>query len=212
MNKEIRTSLIKKAKVLSKNNDSSHDFSHAKRVLMNAEYIAQSENADFDIIIPAALFHDIVCYPKNDVRSNTSSDESAEVARHVLKLLDGYPTYKISIVEEVIKQCSYRKGIIPDLLESKVIQDADRLEATGAISIMRTFSSVGSMNKQLYNEEDPFCLEREPNSIEYGLDLFFTRLLKVEEQMHTVAAKMMARKRTKILNKFIDAFKEEIAI
>ena len=103
---------------------------------------------------------------------------------------------------------TFKDGFIKEytnwVLEAKILQDADRLEATGAISIMRTFSSTGQMRSPFYHAEDPFSEMRKPNAHEYGLDLFYTRLLLVEDMMHTTSAKMIASKRTAFLKLFLE--------
>jgi Predicted HD superfamily hydrolase len=190
--------------------DPSHDIYHTLRVLKNAEYIAGKENGDLDIIVPSAIFHDIICYPKNSLTSINSSFESANFAVEVLRELNEYPKGKISKVCISIEQCSFSKNIMPELLESKILQDSDRLEATGAISIMRTFASAGLMKSNLYNYEDPFCKKRTPESLNYALDLFYSRLLKIQDVMHTTTARSMAKKRTKILEEFLRNLEEEL--
>jgi uncharacterized protein len=180
------------------------------RVLNLSVKIAESVNADPDIIIPAALFHDIVVYKKNSPQSKNESNESAEVARQLLSKFKEYSEDKINKVLICIKECSFSKGIKPDLLESKVLQDADRLEATGVISIMRTFSSCGHMNRPLYDPIDPLC-KQGPKDFKSGIDLFYQRLLVVEKTMHTELAKKLARKRTEFLEKFLVQFKQELA-
>ena len=189
--------------------DPSHDFQHIKRVLNLAIKIGKSVGADEDIIIPAALFHDTIVYKKNSPESKNEADESAEVAIEVLNSIEEYPKEKIPKVKICIKECSFSKGIKPDLLESKVLQDADRLEATGVISIMRTFSSCGHMNRPLYDPQDPLC-EKGTKDFRSGIDLFYKRLLVVEKTMHTKLAKKIARKRTDFLEKFLKQFKKEL--
>ncbi|MDD5251670.1 MAG: HD domain-containing protein [Patescibacteria group bacterium] len=190
--------------------DPSHDLNHAFRVLSTAEKIAREEKADLDIIVPAALFHDIVNYPKNDPRRIHSADESAEQTKKILEAVDDYPKEKIEKVVQAIRSCSFSKGIVPDLLEAKILQDADGLEATGAISVMRTFASTGGMKRTFYNNEDPFAANRQPDDMKYALDLFFTRLLKVKERMHTKGAKKIAERRTDFLKKFLKEFELEL--
>lgn len=210
MDNVMKDKLIKITKEKFQKGDSAHDINHTLRVLKNAEFIASKENGDLDIIIPSALFHDIICYPKNSEKSKYSSDESANFAVNILKTLTDYPEYKISKVHTSIMQCSFSKQIVPDFLEAKILQDADRLEATGAISIMRTFASAGLMNSELYNFDDPFCKKRKPDSLHYALDLFYNRLLIVKDFMHTETAKNMAEKRSEILYDFLNALKEEL--
>lgn len=191
--------------------DPSHDVHHVIRVMNLAAIIAESVGADVEIVLPAACFHDVIVYPKNDPRSKHETDESAELAGGILSDLNGYPSAKIESVKTAIRQCSYSKGIVPDVLEARVLQDADRLEATGAISIMRTFSSGGQMNRAFYIAEDPFCEHREPRSYESSVDLFYQRLLRVEQGMHTDLARRIARRRTEYLHAFLFELKMELA-
>ncbi len=205
----LKEKLIKIAEERQVKNDPSHDFQHVLRVLNLAIKIGKSVKADEDIIIPAALFHDTIVYKKNSPESKNESNESAEVATKILSEIAEYSKEKIDKVRACISECSFSKGIKPDLLESKVLQDADRLEATGAISIMRTFSSCGQMNTPLYDPADPFCKTGSKN-FKSGVDLFYQRLLVVEKTMHTKLAKKMARARTKFLEKFLKQLKREL--
>lgn len=191
-------------------NDPSHDIHHTLRVLANALSIAGAEKADLDVVVPAALFHDVITYPKNDPRSASAQEESAEVARQILKDIKDYPREKIEFVMEAIRLCSFSKGIVPERLESKILQDADGLEATGAISIMRTYASTGQMARPFYHPEDPFAENRDVDAKSYALDLFYARLLKVEGRMHTQTAKRIAHRRTAFLQQFLDEFKLEL--
>ena len=211
MKKELRHALIQIARSQISDEDPSHDFEHALRVLANAEQIAKAEKADLEIIIPAALFHDLVNHPKNSPRAAVSSDESAQETEIILRALKDYPQGKIVKVCEAIRCCSFAKWIVPDLLEAKILQDADGLEATGAISVMRTFSSTGQMKRPFYQPEDPFCSKRHPDSNRYALDLFFTRLLVVADRMHTQSAKRIAKRRTAFLMAFLKELKIELS-
>jgi uncharacterized protein len=209
MNELLKSKLTKIACEKQTKNDPSHDFSHVQRVLNLAIRIGESVGADLDVVIPAALFHDIVVYPKNSPQSKNESDESAEAIKKVLNELAEYPKEKIKLVETCVKECSFSKGITPELLESRVLQDADRLEATGAISIMRTFASSGQMNRPFYVPEDPFC-KNGPQQFSSAIDLFYRRLLVVEKTMHTRLAKKIAKSRTKFLNVFLKQLEREL--
>lgn len=210
MEKGLKQILIKTAENKITGDDPAHDLNHAFRVLSAAEKIAKEEKADLDIIVPAALFHDIVNYPKNDPRKTRGADESAEMTKNILETIREYPKNKIDKVVTAIKSCSFSKGIVPELLEAKILQDADGLEATGAISIMRTFASTGSMQRTFYNVADPFAKSREPDDIKYALDLFFTRLLKIKERMHTKSARKIAERRTAFLENFLQELELEL--
>jgi uncharacterized protein len=209
MKKELKNKLIKIARKEIPEIDVSHDFEHALRVLSNAERIAKTEKGDLDIIIPAALFHDLIVYPKDYPDKHKSQEESAIAAEKILDKLD-FPKEKIEKVKTCILECSFSKGIIPLSLESKILQDADGLEATGAISIMRTYSSTGQMKRPFYDSHDPFCENRVPDASHCALDLFYVRLLKVADRMHTQTAKKIAKRRTDFLKDFLKEFKLEL--
>lgn len=210
MTPSLRNQLVALAHEHQTKTDPSHDVNHVLRVMNIAEKIAESVGADLDVVLAAACFHDVVVYLKNSPQSANETNESAELAGELLKKVDGYPIEKIENVQMAIHECSFRKGVMPDLLESKVLQDADRLEATGAISIMRTFSSGGQMNRPFYRVEDPFCEIGIPESGGGGMDLFYRRLLIVESRMHTDMAKQIAKRRTEFLRGFIDELKIEL--
>ncbi len=209
MNQTLEAKLTKIMLAKQTKADPSHDFNHVLRVLELAKAIGKEEKADFDILIPAALFHDIIVYKKDHPKSQNETVESASYAKKILKQIKGYPENKIDQVMTCIKECSFSKGLKPDLLESKILQDADRLEATGAISIMRTFSSGGQMNRPFYEASDPFC-KKESVAFRSGLDLFYRRLLVVEKRMYTRLAKKIAKRRTIFLKKFLAELKIEL--
>lgn len=210
MNIPLRNKLLKIAKKKYGGDDPSHDFGHILRVLSNATNIAAEEKADMDILLPAVLFHDVINYPKNSPKAKLASDESAECIKKILKNIKEYPQDKIPKVVYAVSVCSFDKGVTPRELEAKILQDADGLEATGAISIMRTYASTGQMKKPFYNTGDPFCKNREPNPHEYALDLFYKRLLKIKERCHTKKAKEIATRRTRFLLEFLQEFKQEL--
>lgn len=210
MNKLLKEQLISIAKEKMSKKDPSHDINHVLRVLAMSEKIATTENADFDIIVPSAIFHDVINYPKNHYKRLRSSKESAEFAKRILKNIESFPKNKIGKVYESINLCSFTKGLKPNFLEGKILQDADSLEATGAMSIMRTFSSAGIMNKTFYDVSDPFCEKRKPDDHKFALDLFFTRLLVVQSRLYTKTAKSIAKKRTRFLKGFLKELKSEL--
>ncbi len=206
----LRELLIEKARLNIREDDPAHDIDHALRVLSNAEYLVRFEGGDLEVIIPAALFHDVVTYSKDDPRSKSAAEESAVVVRKIMQGISCYPQEKVRRVETAIREHAYSAGIRPESLDSKIVQDADRLEATGAIAIMRTFCSTGQMKRKFYNPEDPFCEKRMPDN--YALDLFYKRLLKVTDVMNTKTAKKLAEKRTRFLYTFLEQVREEIVV
>lgn len=210
MTTELKYKLLKIAREKISDKDVSHDYEHAMRVLSNAERISKEEGGDLNIIVPAALFHDLITYPKNHPDRFKSQEDSANMAEEILQSISEYPQEKIKKVKTCILECSFSKWIKSELLESKILQDADWLEATWAISIMRTYSSTGQMKRPFYNSSDPFCNKREPDAGMFALDLFYERLLKVTERMNTKTAKKISERRTKFLLDFLDELKLEL--
>lgn len=209
MNNSLKQKLLKLAEEKQTKTDPSHDFQHVLRVFNLALKIGKREQADSDVLIPAALFHDIVVYRKDHPDSKNSAAESAELAGKILKNIKEYPQDKIDRAATCIRQCSFSKGIKPSSLESMILQDADGLDSTGAISIMRLFSSGGQMNRQFYEPGDPLC--RNGAVIGHSnLDLFYRRLLIVERRMQTNFAKRIARRRTMFLKEFLHELKLEL--
>jgi uncharacterized protein len=211
MNRGLKNRLLAIARQEIKGDDPSHDFEHALRVMKNVEIIAKREGGDLDVIIPAALFHDLIVYPKDSRHSEHSSEVSARKTQAILKKIKVFPQNKIKLVASCIRNCSFSKGINHTAREAQIVQDADWLEATGAVSIMRTYSSTGQMERPFYNTGDPFAIQRQPDSTKYALDLFFTRLLVVEKRMYTATAKRIAKRRTRFLKQFLSELKLELA-
>jgi uncharacterized protein len=199
-----------KVKKLLEGRDPAHDFYHIKRVYKNAKIIGRHERPNMDILLPAVLLHDLVMHPKGSAKSSKSADESADLAEDILQSY-GYPQDEITQICYCIKMHSYSKKFIPASIEGKILQDADRLDALGAIGIARTFSVGGSENRKLYNANDPFYRTvREVDDIQWTLDHFQTKLLKLEYSMHTKMGKKMAQERTSFMLLFIRQLQKEI--
>ena len=190
-------------------NDSAHDFHHIMRVFKNAQKLCKKEKANEKLVLTAVLLHDIVSYPKSDSRSKMSSVHSAEEAKKILDKFD-YSNEEIKIICNAIRDHSFSRGKTPETLEGKILQDADRLDAIGAIGIARVFAVGGSEKRPFYNTDDPFCKIRLPDDKTWTLDHFFQKLLKLDSLMNTKSAKIEAKRRTKILKKFLLDLKQEI--
>ena len=190
-------------------NDSAHDFAHIMRVFKNAQKICKKENANEKLVLSAVLLHDIVSYPKSDKRSKLSSIKSAEKSKKILKKFN-FTKEEIQIISDAIRDHSFSRNKIPLTLEGKILQDADRLDAIGAIGIARVFAVSGSEKRPFYNVKDPFCKNRPPNDKIWALDHFYQKLLKLESLMNTTSGKIEAKKRTKILKNFLNELKKEI--
>ena len=190
-------------------NDAAHDFEHIMRVYSNAQKIAKKEKLNPKLVLSAALLHDIVSYPKSSKRSKFSSIDSAKKSKIILKKY-GFSEKEIIIVSDAIEDHSFSQNKTPETLEGKILQDADRLDALGAIGIARVFGTSGSLNRPFYNINDPFCTERSPDDNLWAVDHFFNKLLKLESLMNTKSGKIEAKKRTRVLKEFLKQLKTEI--
>jgi len=200
----------KKVEKMLEGRDPAHDFYHIMRVYKNAELIGQREGADMEILLASVLLHDLVVYPKGSAKRSKSADDSADMAEKILQDY-GYSQDRINKISYCIRTHSYSKRLIPSTLEGKIVQDADRLDALGAIGIARTFSVGGSENRMFYNPGDPFFKSRrEPDDKQWTLDHFQTKLLKLKDLMHTQAAKNLAQERTNFMDLFIKQLQKEI--
>ena len=197
--------LKKIAKKKLQNNDPAHDFEHIMRVYRNAERICKTENGNKKLILSAVLLHDII---KNK-NQNNSALKSAKLAEKILKE-NCFSLDEIVIISDAIKEHSFSKGNIPSTSEGKILQDADRLDAIGAIGLARVFSFSGSNNRPFYDPNDPFSKKRAINDNKWALDHFFKKLLKLEQKMNTKTGKLLAKKRTKVLKNFLKEIKNEI--
>jgi uncharacterized protein len=190
-------------------NDSAHDFEHVLRVYKNAQKICKKEKANEKLILSAALLHDIVSYRKSDKRSKLSSIESAKKSKQILKKYD-FTSDEIAIICDAIKDHSFSQNKTPSTIEGKILQDADRLDALGAIGIARVFATGGFLKRPFYNIDDPFCKTRIPDDKIWTVDHFFQKLLKLESMMNTKSGKIEAKKRTKVLTEFLNQLQQEI--
>ncbi|MDH5665825.1 MAG: HD domain-containing protein, partial [Nitrosopumilus sp.] len=135
--KDIDSIKYKVKKIM--DNDSAHDFEHVMRVYKNAQKICKKEKANEKLVLCAVLLHDIVSYSKSDKRSKLSSIHSAKKAEQILKKYN-FSKNEIIIVSEAIRDHSFSQNKKPLTIEGKILQDADRLDAIGAIGIARVFA------------------------------------------------------------------------
>jgi len=190
-------------------NDSAHDFEHTMRVYKNAQKICKKEKANEKVVLCAALLHDVISYPKSDKRSKMSSIESAKQSKKILEKLN-FSEEEIEVISDAIRDHSFSQNKIPKTLEGQILQDADRLDALGAIGIARVFATGGSLKRPFYNIDDPFCKRRIPNDKIWTVDHFSQKLLKLESLMNTKSGKAEAKKRTRVLKEFLNHLKQDI--
>jgi uncharacterized protein len=189
--------------------DSAHDFQHVLRVAANAELIARAEQVAVDVVVPAALLHELFNYPKNHPDSARSGEVCAERALIVLRD-QGWAADVAERVAACIRVHGFSRGIVPDNREAMVLQDADRLDAIGAIGIARCFATGAVMRQPFYEPVDPFCARREPDDKQWSVDHFYRKLLHLPARMHTATARTMAEERGRYMDGFLAQLGREI--
>lgn len=189
--------------------DAAHDLSHAVRVARLAGRIAREEGADAAVCVAAALLHDLVWVPKNHPDSPRTAELSAGSAQAWCAAVPGLAA-KADAVAEAILTHSFSGGGDAESLEAKVVQDADRLEALGAIGIARVFATGASFGAGLWHPSDPWARARELDDKRYSLDHFPIKLLKLEGLLKTQAGRRLARNRHELMVGFLAALREEL--
>jgi uncharacterized protein len=190
--------------------DVAHDLDHIERVVENAKAIGQAEGADLRVLVPAAWLHDCVSVPKNSPHRWEASALSASEAVSLLTRW-GASDWPLAEIKHAIQAHSFSAGIPPETLEARVLQDADRLDAIGAVGLARCLMLGGALGRPLYVASDPFCRTRQPDDLAATVDHFFTKLLHLAGRFQTVAGRKEAERRTDVLRRFLDELEHELA-
>ncbi|MBT8047327.1 MAG: HD domain-containing protein [Gammaproteobacteria bacterium] len=190
--------------------DAAHDLSHVKRVVKNCAYLTDIEDANAFITVPAAWLHDCVAVAKDSPQRALGSRLAAAAA---VDFLSGthYPAEQLPDVYHAIEAHSYSADIKPRSLEAKVVQDADRLDSLGAIGIARCLLVGGHLRRPLFDLEDPFCDQREPDDSLYTIDHFYAKLFKLPATMQTAAGREEAHRRAELMQEYLENLRSEIA-
>ena len=190
--------------------DPGHGEIHLRRVVATALQLAAEEGARADIVWPAAWLHDCVHVAKD---SPDRPHASRLAAAHAMQFLgrEGYPKECLEPIGHAIEAHSYSAGIPPRTIEAKVVQDADRLDALGAIGVARCIAVGASLGRPLYQADDPFCERRAPDDAGASVDHFYTKLLKLAGTMQTAAGRREAERRTDFIRAFLAQLRTEVA-
>ncbi|ELB2077541.1 HD domain-containing protein [Vibrio parahaemolyticus] len=189
--------------------DAAHDIEHVKRVVKTAKQLCDEENADIAIVLPAAYLHDCFTYPKDHPNRKQSSAIAAKKAIAYLESIQ-YPQHYHDAIAHAIEAHSFSANIRPNTLEAQIVQDADRLDALGAIGVTRCIQVSTHFNAQLYNDNDMFAKERELNDKQFTVDHFQTKLFKIVETMNTESAKLEANKRKAFMQTYLKQLHDEV--
>ena len=200
---------LKYVEKLFKTDYSGHDFFHTLRVYKMATNIAIKENADLEIVQLAALLHDV-----DDVKLSPETHKNKDKARSFLTTNNVSET-NIEIICQLIDEISYRgnDSVTPKTLEGKCVQDADRLDAIGAIGIARAFAYGGNHNRVMHNPDIhpnlDMTAEKYRNNVSTTINHFYEKLFKLKDLMNTDIAKSIAQGREKYMKDYISEFMDE---
>lgn len=173
---------------------SGHDYFHLKRVAKLAGDIALRENADYFITVAGAWLHDV-----GDVKLFERPDQAILDMKEFLTSIE-ISSKRIEEILVAVQDISYSKGNVPQSVEGKIIQDADRIDAIGAIGVARTFAYGGAKGQLMYHDE-----YKSGTSIQH----FYDKILKLKDTLHTDTAKELAEKRHRFVESFLHQFLEE---
>jgi uncharacterized protein len=197
------------AKLTAAGGDVAHDLEHVRRVVANARGLATAEGAKLEVVLPAAWLHDCVTVPKDSPQRTTASRLAAAQAVAWLREW-GWPEALLPDIAHAIEAHSFSAEIAPRTIEAKVVQDADRLDALGAVGLARCLMLGGALGRPLYAVADPFCEQRAPDDRTACVDHFYAKLLKLEATMQTEGGRTEARRRTEYLWVFLRELRREI--
>ncbi len=193
------------------NAEGGHDWWHIHRVWQLAKNIAESEKADLFVVELGALLHDIA-----DSKFHNGDEEiGAQKAREFLSVL-AVDEKTIVHVENIINNISFKGGKQEQQFKSielDIVQDADRLDAIGAIGIARTFNYGGFKNREIYNPgikpDLNMTKEQYKNSTAPTINHFYEKLLLLKDRMNTNTGKLMAEKRHRFMEQYLEEFFNE---
>lgn len=209
MNKMIINDALEFVKNTFSDDYSGHDYFHALRVYKMATRIAEQENANLIIVQLAALLHDV-----DDIKLSPETYVNKDRAVYFLKN-HGISEAMIKTICNIIGEVSFRgtDSTTPETLESKCVQDADRLDAMGAIGIARAFAYGGNHNRIIYDPEIKPTVnmnaDKYQNHISTTINHFYEKLLQLKDLMNTDTAKKIAEQREDYMKIYISEFLDE---
>lgn len=209
MHSEIIDRATEFVKNIFENDFGGHDYFHTIRVFKMATYIAKKENANLQTVQLVALLHDV-----DDIKLSPQTHENKDNARRFLRE-NGVDDSTVESICQMINEISYvgTDSVAPKTLEGQCAQDADRLDAIGAIGIARAFAFGGSRNRKMYDPDEPPKMNM--NEEEYRksksttVNHFYEKLFKLTAMMNTSAAKEIAADRERYMQNFIEEFLAE---
>lgn len=209
MENELIKNALEFVRSIFENDFSGHDYFHTLRVYKTATNIAIKENADVEIVQLSSLLHDV-----DDIKLSPKTHANKDNAVSFLKSNNVDDT-KIKLICEIIDEISFAGSgsSVPKTIEGKCVQDADRLDAIGAIGIARAFAYGGHHNRELHNPDikPKLNMSREEyyNHKSTTINHFYEKLSLLKDLMNTQTARQIAEKRQAYMQEYIEEFMAE---
>ena len=209
MSGQLINNTIEYVKEVFETDFSGHDFFHTMRVYKMATKLAIKENADLEVVQLAALLHDV-----DDRKLSPETCENKDRAVAFMRS-QKLPEDKIEKIKEMIEEVSFmgKDSVVPTTLEGKCVQDADRLDALGAMGIARAFAYGGNHNRVMYDPEILPALNMSKdeyrNHASTTVNHFYEKLFLLKDMMNTESAKRIAGHREQYMKEYIDEFMDE---
>lgn len=189
--------------------DPGHDLGHLLRVAAWTLEIGGAE-VDAEEAVAAALLHDLVNVPKDSPDRARASELCAEAARELLPRHGFDDPAAIDRISAAIRDHSFSRGATPEGPLAKALQDADRLEALGAIGVFRNISTAARMGSRYFHPTDPWAKERPLDDRRFAVDHYFVKLLTLPGTMQTAAGRAEAERRAAFMRGLLEQLGEEL--
>lgn len=189
--------------------DPAHDWAHVGRVAATAKKLAENQNVNIECVLAGVYCHDLINLPKDHPDRKNASTLAAKEAEPLLKQCE-FSESEIDIIKRAIIEHSFSKGLKPSILEAAIVQDADRLDALGAIGILRCAAVNTQMKSTFYDPFDPMAEDRELNDKQFMVDHYFVKLFKLPELMNLPESKALANHRVHYMKNFLAELMGEI--
>jgi uncharacterized protein len=196
--------------------DTAHDALHLSRVLANARLLTDAERAtgavvDAFVVEAACWLHDVVQLPKGTGPAGESARQSASVARTFLAD-HGVEPARIDAIAHAVEAHSYSARMPPATIEAAILQDADRLDALGAVGLARLWVTGVSLGGMLHHDGDPAGTARELDDRAYSFDHIERKLLRLPATMNTESGCIEAQRRAEYVRQYRDEFLRELGV
>ena len=189
--------------------DGAHDINHLHRVWRVAQTLLDAHpEADALVVLAGCYLHDTVNVPKDHPDRAKASQMAARLARQML-MDAGFPVDKLDAVAHAIEAHSFSAAITPTTIEAQIVQDADRMDAVGAVGLARMFYTAGRMGSALAHPDDPLASARELDDTAFSLDHIEVKLARLPAMMNTAAARRLGEERVAWLRAFRAVFVAE---